>query len=116
MDGRSNMTFNITGGQINIAKDNGNVNAIQNNGTNTSELADIIKEIMENVHGLDNENADKIKDIVELAKDELNKPEPKSSRLRNCLTLIAPMLTIANGIPVLKENLLKLSDFIMRYV
>ena len=71
---------------------------------------------MENVHGLDNENADKIKDIVELAKDELNKPEPKSSRLRNCLTLIAPMLTIANGIPVLKENLLKLSDFIMRYV
>ena len=28
----SNMTFNITGGQINIAKDNGNVNAIQNNG------------------------------------------------------------------------------------
>ena len=116
MDGRSNMTFNITGGQINIAKDNGNVNAIQNNGTNTSELADIIKGIMENVHGLDNENADKIKDIVELAKDELNKPEPKSSRLRNCLTLIAPMLTIANGIPVLKENLLKLSDFIMRYV
>ena len=116
MDGRSNMTFNITGGQINIAKDNGNVNAIQNNGTNTSELADIIKGIMENVHGLDSENADKIKDIVELAKDELNKPEPKSSRLRNCLTLIAPMLTIANGIPVLKENLLKLSDFIMRYV
>ena len=116
MDERSNVTLNITGGQINIAKDNGNVNAIQNNGTNTSELADIIKEIMENVHGLDNENADKIKDIVELAKDELNKPEPKSSRLKNCLTLIAPMFTIANGIPVLKENLLKLSDFIMRYV
>ena len=34
----SNMTFNITGGQINIAKDNGNVNAIQNNGIGNNEL------------------------------------------------------------------------------
>lgn len=45
MDGRSNMTFNITGGQINIAKDNGNVNAIQNNGIGNNELDAIIGEI-----------------------------------------------------------------------
>ena len=71
---------------------------------------------MENIHDLDKENADKILDIVELARDELTRPEPKLSRLKNCLTLIAPMFTIANGIPTLEENLQKFSDFIMGHV
>ena len=62
------------------------------------------------------EDAEEIRDIVDLAKEELAKPEPKVSRLRNCLTLIAPMFTIANGIPTLVGNLQKLADYITPYI
>ena len=112
----SNMTFNITGGQINIAKDNGNVNAIQNNGIGNNELDAIIGEIKNNLSELKKEDAEEIMDIVDMAREELAKPQPKVSRLRNCIALIAPMMTIANGIPTLSSNLQKFGGFIMNYI
>lgn len=111
-----NMTVIVNGGQANIASDHATIHATQNNGIYTNELDSIIKGIMENLSDLEKENADEIADIVELAKDELSKPKPKVSRLRNCLTLIAPMFTIANGIPTLTANLQKLREFIIQYI
>lgn len=111
-----NMTFNVNGGQVNFARDNATIYAIQNNGVDAGELDNIIKGIMDNLSGLKKEEAEEIKDAVDMAKDELGKPEPKVSRLRNCVTLIAPMITIANGIPILASNLQKLLDYIMPYV
>lgn len=108
--------FNISGGQVNISNDNAVINAIQYNGINKNELDDIIKDIMDNLKDLDKENADKIADIVELAEDELTKPEPKISRLRNCVALIAPMFTIANGIPTLANNLQRLQELINLHI
>ncbi len=116
MDGRSNMTFNVTGGQINIAKDNGNVNAIQNNGIGNNELDAIIGEIKNNLSELKKEDAEEIMDIVDMAREELAKPQPKVSRLRNCIALIAPMMTIVNGIPTLSSNLQKFQEFIMNCI
>lgn len=55
----------------------------------------IIKAIKDNLLGVKKEEADEIIDVVEMAKEELTKPEPIISRLRNCITLIAPMMTIA---------------------
>lgn len=113
------MTINVNGGQVNIANDSSTMNIKQNNynsGVNVSELDGIIKGIMENLSGLKEEDADKVVDVVEMAKEELDKPEPKASRLRNCLTLIAPMFTVANGIPTLVGNLQKLVDYITPYV
>jgi len=112
----SGMIINVNGGQLNFARDNATIHATQNNGVNGNELDDIIRGIMENLSGLEKEDADEISDIVEIAKDELTKPEPKLSRLRNCLTLITPMFTIANGIPTLASNLQKLQEFIMQYM
>lgn len=110
------MVINMSGGQLNFAKDNATIYATQNDGVNGRELDDIIKRIMENISGLEKEDADEIIDVVEMAKNELIKPEPKVSRLRNCLTLIAPMFTIANGIPTLAANLQRLQEFIMQYI
>ena len=45
---------------------------------------------------LKKEDAEEIMDIVDMAREELAKPQPKVSRLRNCIALIAPMMTIAN--------------------
>ncbi len=108
--------FNVSGGQVNISNDNAVINAIQNNGINKNELDDIIRRIMENLLDLKKEDADEIADIVEMAKAELIKPEPKMSRLRNCLALIAPTFTIANGIPALAANLQKLQEFISLHI
>lgn len=110
------MTFNVSGGQVNFAKDNGTIYAIQNNGVNTNELDSIIKDITENLSDLKEENAEEIRDVVDMAKEELVKPEPKVSRLRNCVTLIAPMFTIANGIPDLVSNLQRLVDYINFFI
>lgn len=113
---KRNVTLNISGGQVNFAKDNAIINATQSNGIGGNELDIIIKAIKENLSGLKQEDADEIIDVVDMAKKELTKPEPKTSRLRNCITLIAPMITIANGIPVLANNLQKLQEFIMQCI
>lgn len=110
------INMNMNGGQFNLAKDNAAINATQNNGVNGNELDDIFKGIMENLSELKKEDADEIADIVEMSKEELTKQEPKVSRLRNCLTLIAPMFTIVNGIPTLAANLQKLQELIMQYI
>jgi len=116
MENKTDMTFNISGGQVNVAKDNATINAIQNNSVNKSELEIIIRNIMDNSSDLKKDDMTVLEDVINMAKEELSKPEPKSSRLRNCITLIAPMVTIANGIPVLASNLQNLHDFIMQYI
>lgn len=110
------MTVNISGGQINIAKDNATINAIQNNGMDGNEFETIIQIIKDNLSGLKKEDADGILDVLEQVKEELAKAEPKKSRLQNCIKIIVPMITIANGIPVLATNLQKLYDFIIRCI
>ena len=111
-----NVVYNVNGGQVNVASGSAIINATQNNGVSASELDNILKGITENLSKLEKENADEIADIVEMAKEELAKPEPKVGRLRNCLTLITPMFTIANGIPTLTSNLQRLQEYISSYI
>lgn len=110
------MTVNISGGQINVAKDNATINAIQNNGIGESELETIMQGITDNLLGLKKEEADGILDVLEQVKEELAKSEPKKSRLQNCIKLIAPMISIANATPVLVTNLQKFHDFIIQCI
>ena len=112
-----NMTFSASnGGQIVFAQGKAKVYATQNNGVTASVLDSIIKGIIDNLSDLKKEDAEEIKDVVDMVKDELGKPEPKVSRLRNCLTLIAPMFTIANGIPTLAGNLQRLVDYVTPFI
>lgn len=110
------MVFNMKGGQFNLAKDNATIYAVQKKGASVDEMDVIIKGIVENLSPLKKEDADSIKDVVDMAREELEKPEPKISRLRSCVTLIAPMITAANGIPILAANLQKFSDYLMTYI
>lgn len=116
MSKENNMTFNITGGQVNIASDSANINAIQNNGIAGEELDKIIKNIKESLSSLKKDDAGQIVDVVDMVQDEMKKSEPRSSRLRNCLSLLAPMMTIANGIPTLSSNLLRLQEFVLQVI
>ena len=110
------VTFNINRGMVGLAKDNAQIWMEQNNGITANELDSIIEGIMNNLSGLKEEDADSIRDIVDMVKDELEKPEPKVSRFKNCLALIAPMFTVANGVPALVDNLQKLVDYITPFI
>lgn len=110
------VTYNVSGGQVNVANDNAIINATQNNGTNINELDAIIKKIMDNISGLSKEDAETIEDSIGLIQEELAKSEPKKTRISSGLKLIAPMISIANGIPVLADNLQKFVGFVSQYI
>lgn len=113
MEAEKKNVWNVTGGKVVIANDNSTVTIVHNNGTKeTDELEDIVKGIMDNISTLKQEDADEIKNVVKTAKKELTSPEPKSGGLINCIKSIAPMFTIANGVPVLLSNLQRLHDLI----
>lgn len=110
------ITFNVNGGQVNYAQGNSVINATQYYGENEDELSDILKRIKENLQELKEEDAEKLSDAVDMVKEELTKSEPRTSRLKSSATLIAPMITIANGIPILADNLNKLLNYINSYI
>lgn len=107
-----NIVWNVNGGQVNIASGNAIINATQNNGLNNAELESIIKNILDNVSGLGKEDADTIIDSVEMIREEIMKPEPKRNIISNGIKLLAPMISIANGIPALAENIQKFIDYV----
>lgn len=107
-----NIVWNVNGGQVNIASGNAIINATQNNGLNNAELECIIKNIMDNVSGLGKEDADTIIDSVEMIKEEITKPEPKRNIISNGIKLLAPMISVANGIPTLAENIQKFIEYV----
>lgn len=102
------MKFYNFGGQINYAKDNSTINAWQKNDLKNESIADIdkiIRLIEEDLHNLKNEDAAAIGETLTMIKEEISKPHPKESGIKRCITLLAPMFTIVNGIPALLNNL-----------
>ena len=49
-------------------------------------------------------------------KDELLKPEPKRTIISNGIKLLAPMISIVNGIPTLTTNIQNLIDFASQFL
>ncbi len=99
--------------QFNQPKDNSTVIATQNNGIGKDELNNIIDLIEKNLEKLNQEQAEDLQDTLSMVVEEFNNGAPRVGRLKKCITLLAPMLTVTNGIPVLAENLQKLYDYIL---
>ena len=110
------MYWNVSGGQVNVASDNATINATQNNGIQSDELDRIVKAIMDNVSSVNKEDAETIVDSVSMIKDELLKPEPKRTIISNGIKLLAPMISIVNGIPTLTTNIQNLIDFASQFL
>jgi len=110
------MYWNVSGGQVNVASDNATINATQNNGIQSDELDRIVKAIMDNVSSVNKEDAETIKDSVNMIKDELLKSEPKRTIISNGIKLLAPMISIVNGIPTLTTNIQNLIDFASQFL
>ncbi len=50
-------------------------------------------------------------DAVEIIQEEVMKPEPKVRIISNGIKLLAPIISIANGTPVLLQNLQKFVEY-----
>lgn len=110
--GKDTLTLNVHGGQVNIANENGCVYAIQNNSMEVEELDVVVKNIMQNLDEIASEDAETIIDAVEMVREEIRKTEPSKKIISNGIRLLAPMISIVNGIPVLAENLMKFVEYI----
>lgn len=108
--------WNVSGGQVNIASDNATINATQNNGVMADDVNKMVDTILSNLSGLDKDNAETLTDSVNMIRDELLKPEPKRAIISNGIKLIAPIMTIANGIPTLATNIQSLIDFATKFI
>lgn len=108
--------WNVSGGQVNIAMNHATINAVQNNGSTENEIERLVNNILDNLSEIEKESADTIVDAVEMIKDEIIKPEPKDRIIRNGIKLLAPMITIANGIPALADNIQEFIDYVTAYI
>lgn len=111
-----NMVFNVSGGQVNIANDNSTINATQNNGIEINKLDEIIKNIKGNLNDLSSEDSQTVVDAIDMVRDEIAKSKPKSNIINSGIKLLAPIITIANGIPVLASNLQLFIDLVSKYI
>ena len=111
-----NVVWNVSGGQVNYARDNAMITAEQNNGVSMNELEKIINSIKSSLSEIGEDEAETIEDSMEMIKEEIMKPEPKGKIISNGIKLLAPMITIANGIPTLAVNIQKFIDFVTPYI
>lgn len=98
------------------AKDNSTVTATQNNGIGKDELKGIIDLIEKNLEKLNQEQAEDLQDTLSMVVEEFNNGTPRVGRLKKCLTSLAPLMTVTNGIPVLADNLQKLYNYILPFI
>lgn len=101
---------NVSGSQF--AGDNSAITVTNNNGIDANEFEKLVKAITDNFFSLDDENKETILGAIEILREEIAKTQPKKSILSSGIKLLAPMVTIANGIPILAENIQKVIDFV----
>lgn len=104
--------WNVTGGQVNIANDNATVNAVQNNGASVEEINKLVDGILDNLGDVDSDTSETIVDSVTMIKEELMKPTPKRAILANGIKLLAPIVSIVNGVPLLADNIQALITYV----
>ena len=85
-----NVTYNISGNQVNFANDNANINAVQNNnGINADELKNLIsamrKELSQDLSDEDKNDANESIDIIEA---ELASGHPDEEKVKSNLKLL----------------------------
>lgn len=90
--------------------------ATQNNGISKYELNKIVDSIEKDLDKLNQEQAEDLQDTLSMVVEEFKTGTPRAVRLKKCLTLLAPIMTVSNGIPTLAENLQKLCEYILPFI
>lgn len=86
LDEKVKYNITVTNGQVNVANDNGTINAVFNNGVNQEELKTLLASVLSNKDGLAEDEAATVAESVELIESELKQDNPKKNILRSVLT------------------------------
>ena len=65
---------------------------------------------------MNQEQAEDLQDTLSMVVEEFNTGTPRAGRLKKYLNLVAPIMTVSNGIPTLAENLQKLCVYILPFI
>lgn len=114
IDEEVNYMITNNGGQVNISKDTSTLNAVQNIGTKSDELASLVGEINKILSSSDipKEEKEIIGDTIETIQSELQNDTPKKGLVRSC---IAGLKSAISAIPTaieLSENITKLIEYV----
>ena len=113
IDEEVNYMITNNGGQVNISKDTSTLNAVQNIGTKSDELASLVGEINKILSSSDipKEEKEIIGDTIETIQSELQNDTPKKGLIRSCIAgLKSAILAIPTAIE-LSENISKLIEY-----
>lgn len=111
IDEEVNYMITNNGGQVNISKDMSTLNAVQNIGTKSEELINLVEEINKLVKSSEvpDEQREMIEESVDTIKNELQADSPKKGLIKSCITgLKATVL----GIPTAIELCISINEFI----
>ena len=109
------ITINNTSGQVNISQDNSNINAIQNQNVNPSELEQLIRGIKDAIiEGVGDDEKEIITDSVECLQEELQKESPKKGLIRNCITGLTNTIEKIPSAVALCEKVKMLIEYVHR--
>ena len=90
LDEESKFKIINNGGQVNIAKDDSNINAIQ---INNSQLDNLVQNVKNKIEDIDDEEIkSEIIDTVEGIQEELKKPEIKKGRIKSFISSLQTKL------------------------
>lgn len=102
------------GGKIVVNGHNNYVNKkiVENNKVDEQKMEDIIKLIQQNCSSVSEETANKILDAIQQIYDEMKKEKPCENIITNGVKLLASVMTVLNGTPVLVDNIGKFLSLI----
>ncbi|QXM06960.1 hypothetical protein [Crassaminicella indica] len=103
----------VNGQQVNIAKDQSTINAIQNNGTNSDgliKLVDSIKELLDD--NVPKDEKEMIEENIETIQEELKKDIPKKGLIKTCIMGLKVAITNIPTAIELSNNVEKFIEFV----
>jgi len=103
-------------GQLNQSFNNSTINISQNYNLDTKKLDKMISDILSNLDGVDDVIKYGILTAIDIIKEEFATTSPQQNVLIRVSKMLAPMLTVLNGIPVLTNNIQKLIDYLQTFM
>lgn len=108
-----NYIITVNGGQVNIAKDNSTLNAVQNNGANTDDIIQMvinIKKLLDTT--IPQEEKEIIEDNIDTIQDELKKDNPKKGLIKTCVLGLKTSLSKIPNALILCKNIEQFIEYV----
>ena len=119
MDESVQYMITVNGGQVNLAQDNSNINATQNNsGIDFNHLQELINAIDQVVkeNTVPAESAKQICELLVGIKEEMQKPTPKKSVINMLLNGLKSTANVLASIPEISQKINSFAEYVAPFI